>query len=54
MLITQVDPTTAPPGKHMMTVFVQYAPRYGKDWTDADRDAFGKTVIDQISQYSPI
>lgn len=56
MLIpTQVDPTMAPPGKHMMTVFVQYAPPRvnGKDWTDADRDAFGKTVIDQISQYSP-
>ena len=56
MLIpTQVDPTMAPPGKHMMTVFVQYAPPRvnGGDWTDADRDAFGKTVIDQISQYSP-
>ena len=56
MLIpTQVDPTMAPPGKHMMTVFVQYAPPRvnGKDWTDADRDAFGKTVIDQISKYSP-
>lgn len=56
MLIpTQVDPTMAPPGKHMMTVFVQYAPPRvnGGEWTDADRDAFGKTVIDQISQYSP-
>lgn len=56
MLIpTQVDPTMAPPGKHMMTVFVQYAPPRinGGEWTDEDRDAFGKTVIDQISQYSP-
>lgn len=56
MLIpTQVDPTMAPPGKHMMTVFVQYAPPRinGGEWTDADREAFGKTVIDQISQYSP-
>ena len=56
MLIpTQVDPTMAPPGKHMMTVFVQYAPPRvnGGEWTNADRDAFGKTVIDQISQYSP-
>ena len=56
MLIpTQVDPTMAPPGKHMMTVFVQYAPPKinGGEWTDGDRDAFGKTVIDQISQYSP-
>jgi phytoene dehydrogenase-like protein len=56
MLIpTQVDPTMAPPGKHMMSVFVQYAPPKidGRDWTSEDRDAFGKTVIDQISSYSP-
>ncbi|MEH6549817.1 MAG: NAD(P)/FAD-dependent oxidoreductase [Pseudomonadales bacterium] len=56
MLIpTQVDPTMAPPGKHMMTVFVQYAPPKigGGEWTNDDRDAFGKTVIDQIAQYSP-
>ena len=56
MLIpTQVDPTMAPPGKHMMSVFVQYAPPKinGRDWTSEDRDAFGKTVIDQIASYSP-
>jgi phytoene dehydrogenase-like protein len=56
MLIpTQVDPTMAPPGKHMMSVFVQYVPPTlaTGDWTTADRDAFGKTVIDQISAYSP-
>ncbi|MCZ6828265.1 MAG: NAD(P)/FAD-dependent oxidoreductase [Gammaproteobacteria bacterium] len=56
MLIpTLTDPTMAPPGKHMMTVFVQYAPPLinGREWTDEDRDAFGKTVIDQIGNYSP-
>jgi phytoene dehydrogenase-like protein len=56
MLIpTQVDPTMAPPGKHMMSVFVQYVPPElaTGPWTDADRDAFGKTVIDQIAEYSP-
>ncbi len=56
MLIpTQYDPTMAPPGKHMMTVFVQYAPPTidGRDWTDEDRDNFGKTVIDTIANYSP-
>ena len=56
MLIpTQVDPTMAPPGKHMMTVFVQYCPPTlaSGDWTNADRDAFGKTIIDQIAEYSP-
>ena len=56
MLIpTLIDPTMAPPGKHMMTVFVQYAPPTlaTGDWTDEDRSAFGKTVIDAISQHSP-
>ncbi len=56
MLIPSLtDPTMAPPGKHMMTVFVQYAPPKieGRDWTDEDRDGFEKSVIDQISEYSP-
>ncbi len=56
MLIPSVtDPTMAAPGKHVMSVFVQYAPVkvQGQDWTDADRDAFGRTVIDQIARYSP-
>lgn len=49
------DPTMAPPSKHFMSVFVQYVPPKvkGRDWTDADRDAFGKTVLDQIARYSP-
>lgn len=56
MLIpTQLDPTMTPPGKHFMTCFVQYCPPkiHGHEWTDADRDAFGKTVMDQIGSYSP-
>jgi phytoene dehydrogenase-like protein len=56
MLIpTLTDPTMAPPGKHMMTVFVQYAPPKikGREWTDEDRDGFEKSVLDQIAQYSP-
>ena len=45
----------APPGKHFMSCFVQYVPPKvkGKDWTDEDRDAFGKVVIDQIGKHSP-
>ncbi len=56
MLIpTQIDPTMASAGKHMMTVFVQYVPpRLATgEWTDADRDAFGNTVIDAIAEHSP-
>ena len=56
MLIpTLTDPTMAPPGKHMMSVFVQYCPPEldTGPWTEVDREAFGKTVIDQIARYSP-
>ena len=56
MLIpTMTDPTMAPPGKHYMSVFVQYAPPKlaTGEWTDKDREGFGKTVIDQIGEYSP-
>ncbi|MBT4522627.1 MAG: NAD(P)/FAD-dependent oxidoreductase [Halieaceae bacterium] len=56
MLIpSQIDPTMAPPGKHMMTVFVQYAPPKikGREWTDEDKAGFERTVIDQIASYSP-
>jgi phytoene dehydrogenase-like protein len=55
MLIpSQADPTMAPPGKHMMTVFVQYAPPYidGREWTAEDKAGFEKSVLDQISNYS--
>ena len=55
LIPTQVDPTMAPPGKHFMSVFVQYCPPTLADgeWTDEKRDAFGKTVIDQMAEYSP-
>jgi phytoene dehydrogenase-like protein len=54
LIPTQYDPTMAPAGKHMMSVFVQYCPvEVEGGWTDAKRDAFGATVIDQIAQYSP-
>jgi phytoene dehydrogenase-like protein len=51
---TQYDPTMTPPGKHMMSVFVQYCPVEAEGgWTDLKRDAFGAAVIDQIAEYSP-
>jgi len=56
MLIPSLtDPTMAPPGKHFMSVFVQYVPPkvHGKDWTDEQRDQFGQTVINQIEDYAP-
>jgi phytoene dehydrogenase-like protein len=55
MIPTTIDPTMAPTGKHFMSCFVQYAPPKieGREWTDADRDAFGKTCLDQIESYAP-
>ena len=55
MIPTLVDPTMAPPGKHYMTIFVQYAPpRLANGvWDDENREAFGKTVIDLVSEFSP-
>ncbi len=49
-----VDPTMAPPGKHVMSCFVQYAPYRlaGADWDD-EREAFGDSVIDVIAERAP-
>ena len=39
------DPSVAPPGKHVMSCFVQYAPYHLKEGTwDEQREAFGDTV----------
>ena len=55
MIPTMIDPTMAPPGKHFVSSFVQYAPPRigGQSWTDADRDAFGEACLDQIERHSP-
>jgi phytoene dehydrogenase-like protein len=49
------DPSVAPPGKHVMSCFVQYAPYHLKEgsWDNRRRDAFGDAVIDAIAQYAP-
>jgi phytoene dehydrogenase-like protein len=48
------DPTVAPPGKHVMSCFVQYAPYHLAEGTwDEQRDAFGDAVIDTLCGYAP-
>jgi phytoene dehydrogenase-like protein len=48
------DPSVAPPGKHVLSCFVQYAPYRLREGTwDEKREAFGDTVIDTIAQYAP-
>jgi len=53
---TLVDPTMAPPGKHVISCFVQYAPyqlapRMGT-WDD-QREAFGDAVVNRIAEFAP-
>ena len=48
------DPHIAPPGKHVMSCFVQYAPYHLKEGTwDEQRDAFGDTVLNTLAEYAP-
>jgi phytoene dehydrogenase-like protein len=51
---TLTDPSLAPPGKHILSCFVQYAPFHleGSNW-DEQRDALGDAVIDTIAEYAP-
>ena len=49
------DPSVAPPGKHVMSCFVQYAPYKlapGLDW-DTEKEKFGDTVIDTLAEHAP-
>jgi phytoene dehydrogenase-like protein len=48
------DPSVAPPGKHVMSCFVQYAPYHLKESTwDEQREALGDTVVDTLVEYAP-
>jgi phytoene dehydrogenase-like protein len=49
-----VDPSVAPPGKHLMSMFIQYAPyklREG-NW-DEERDRFADRCFDLLNEYAP-
>ncbi len=48
------DPTVAPPGKHVMSCFVQYAPYHLAQgtWDDA-RERFGDAVVATLAEYAP-
>ena len=51
---TLTDPSVAPPGKHVMSCFVQYAPYNLKEGTwDEKREEFGDNVIDTIAEHAP-
>jgi phytoene dehydrogenase-like protein len=49
-----IDPDMAPPGKHVMSCFVQYAPYHLKesDW-DTEKERFGDTVQATLESFFP-
>ena len=49
------DPSLAPPGHHVLSAYVQFAPyklARGKDWA-TERDALADTVVRTLEQYAP-
>jgi phytoene dehydrogenase-like protein len=51
-----VDPSVAPPGKHIISCFVQYAPyaiKEGPEFWPQRREAFGDAVVDTLAEYCP-
>jgi len=51
---TVADSSLAPAGKHVMSVWMQFAPYHlrGANWSD-QRDALGNAVVDLIEEYAP-
>ena len=48
------DPSVAPPGKHVLSCFVQYAPyKLAEGTWDDQREAFGDTVVETIAEHAP-
>ena len=51
---SMIDPAMAPPGKHVMSCFVQYAPYHLRQGTwDERREALGEAVVDTLAEYFP-
>ncbi|MCH7721192.1 MAG: NAD(P)/FAD-dependent oxidoreductase, partial [Planctomycetes bacterium] len=51
-----VDPSVAPPGKHIVSCFVQYAPyaiRQGAEHWPQRREALGDAVVETLAEYCP-
>lgn len=53
-MATSVDDTIAPPGKHLLSIFVQYAPYQlkGAHWDDI-KDGFADRCIAKLAEYAP-
>jgi phytoene dehydrogenase-like protein len=51
---TMYDPTLAPPGRHIMGIFLQYAPYTlrGTTWDD-QREPYAERIVEVIQEYCP-
>ena len=48
------DSNLAPPGKHVMSIVVQYAPYSLKTgWDSSSKQAFSKIIVDRLAHYAP-
>jgi phytoene dehydrogenase-like protein len=53
-MASALDPSLAPPGKHVMSMFIQYAPYKLKEGTwDQAKDAFADRCFDLLNEYAP-
>jgi phytoene dehydrogenase-like protein len=54
VVASNADPSLAPPGKHVMTCFVQYVPYSLRSGTwDDHRELLGERVVKKIAEYAP-
>ena len=53
-MATSVDETLAPPGKHILSMFVQYAPyKLASGTWDERKEAFADRCIEVLAEYAP-
>ena len=52
-LPSAVDTTLTDDGRWVMTMFTQYGPSSEEDWKPGDRERYGDTCIEQLTQFAP-
>ena len=52
---TPTDPSLAPPGKHILSIFAQYFPydRTDRPWRASDREEIADGIVAQLAAYAP-
>jgi len=52
---TPTDPTLAPPGKHILSIFAQYYPydRTDRPWQESDRAEIADQIVKLLARYAP-